>query len=120
MSELTETRQKSEQYENAKEAYLAGDITEEEFEKRVDGFFQEDKDGDFIEYEESATEKVSRTGSSLKQKLAYYSLPICVLAPIVGVILMPGLSPMLAITAGVPLALLGLILWGYLKIKGHI
>jgi hypothetical protein len=61
-----------------------------------------------------------RAGRSLKEKLAYYSLPICILAPIVGVILAPGISPMVAVTAGVPLAMIGLILWGYLKYEGHV
>ena len=111
-------RSKSEQYDELREQFVNDEISEEEFSRRADELL--DNGDDFLEYEESASDKAKDAGRSFKETLAYYSLPICLLLPFLFVVLVPNISAMIAVTAAPALIGVGLVLWGSLKIGGYV
>lgn len=113
MSERSELKQKHEQYEQAKQSYTEGELSDEEFERRIDGLLSENED--FLDYERTSLDQVREAHNSTKSKLSYYSLPILLLAPVVLTAIL--FNPIVALTTAVPLMLVGGVLWGYLKLR---
>jgi len=105
---------KAQKYQKLQEQYENDEITDEELEQRMDDLFE--SGDDFLDEDPdpspTATERATNAGSALRSKARYYAPPVLILAPIAAVVLIPGISPMLAITAAVPLLALGLVLYG--------
>lgn len=118
MSEKQKVREKSEAYSEIRNQYIEGEISEQEFEERAENLLEDDTD--FMEYDESRADAIRAKSGNLKQKLSYYSLPIFAVAPVVAVVLLPGISPMLAITAAPALIAIGITIWATLKMTGYL
>lgn len=108
-------RGKADEYEELQEQYANDEISEQEFEARIHQLL--DNGDEFLDYEESATDTAKDAGRSLKQKLAYYSLPLTVIAAFAIPILLPGINPMMAIVAAPTILAVAVIVWGYFKLR---
>jgi len=108
-------RGKADEYEELQEQYVNDEISEQEFEARTHQLLG---NGDeFLDYEESTSDKARDAGRSLKQKLAYYSLPLTIIAAFAIPILLPNVSPMIAIFAAPTILAIAVIVWGYFKLR---
>ena len=108
-------RGKADEYEKLQEQYVNDEISEQEFEARAHQLLE---NGDeFLDYEETASDKAKDAGRSLKQKLAYYSLPLTIIAAFAIPILLPNVSPMVAIVAAPTILTVAVIVWGYFKLR---
>lgn len=108
-------RSQKQDFDTLQKKYADGEIDDEEYEQGIENLLQ---GGDeFMDYEETAADTAKDAGRSLKRKLAYYSLPLTVLLAFAIPILVPGISPMLAIVAAPTILTVALIVWGYFKVR---
>lgn len=108
-------RSEKEDYDELQEQYANGEINDREFEQGVENLL--DSGDEFLEYEETTSDKAKDAGRSLKQKLAYYSLPLTIIAAFAIPILLPNVSPMVAIVAAPTIFTVAVIVWGYFKLR---
>lgn len=103
---------KAQKYQKLQEQYENDEITEDELEQRMDELFE--SGDDFLDAGAGPTagERASSAESGLRKNARYYAPPLIILAPILAVVLIPGISPMIAVTAAVPLLTVGLVLYG--------
>jgi len=107
MSEYTvEEGMKAEKYQELLEEFENDEISEDELERRMDRLFE--SGDDFLDEDPNATPSISEKSisalSTLRPIMSYYALPICALLPFIVIVLMPGISPMVAVTSA-PLVL---------------
>jgi hypothetical protein len=107
-------KMKAKKYQDLQEQYENDEITEAELEQRMDELFE--SGDDFLDEDPDAgpgvSERATNAGSTLRSKARYYAPPTLILAPIAAVVMIPGISPMVAIALALPLLTLGLLLYG--------
>jgi hypothetical protein len=119
MSELTSEQQaaedvegmKAKKFEELQDQFENDEISEEELEAEMDRLF--DSGDEFLDVE-TGESTIESANSTIRDKLSYYALPLCILLPIIAVILVPGINPMMAVVAAPALLALGGLLYASL------